>query len=350
MVKAWWLTIIQIWRKYGGVFLTLHYHMHFINKRNEEIQAKILEFSADGMQQPLHVLILGMWQFYCHSYFALISLCYMAIRLWTFSCMETMCVAELTWYTLKVYNWILMKHTWWNWHAVPGIAYWNMEHTAGTLRKMGIYFILRNNWQIDVPWNISKIFYRISFFSVQHMVSILNCMIFLWYIMQIVHIANWCTWLAHTLCKGLIWNYENSWAQPWLHLGSCKCFNEVENVSGNFSCDWYRILFWNFEICTISLFNFGWWYTLMKNKHQISLYLGLKKMANILADNIFKWIFLKKITRCLAVCAFHTFFTMFPSWYHHEIFRRDYQWQKWCLCKSSRSKVKGQGYRGQNPN
>ena len=25
-----------------GVFLTLHYHMHFINNRNEQIQAKIL--------------------------------------------------------------------------------------------------------------------------------------------------------------------------------------------------------------------------------------------------------------------------------------------------------------------
>ena len=75
-----------------------------------------------------------------------------------------MCAAELTWYTLKVYNWSLMKHTWWNWHAVPGTAYWNMRHTAGTLRKIGIYFILRNNWRIDVPWNISKIFYWISFF------------------------------------------------------------------------------------------------------------------------------------------------------------------------------------------
>ena len=158
-----------------GVFLTLHYHMHFINNRNEEIQAKILEFSADRMQQPLHVLILSMWQFYCHSYFALISLRYMVIGLWTFSWMEPMCAAELTWYTLKVYSWILMKHTWWNWHAVPGTAYWNIGHTAGTLRKIGIYFILRKNWRIDVLWNISNMFYWICFFSVQHMVSILNC-------------------------------------------------------------------------------------------------------------------------------------------------------------------------------
>ena len=31
---------------------------------------------------------------------------------------------------------------------------------------------------------------------------------------------------------------------------------------------------------------------------------------------------------------------MFPSSYHHEIFRSYYQWQKWCPCKRSRSKVK----------
>ena len=48
-----------------------------------------------------------------------------------------------------------------------------------------------------------------------------------------------------------------------------------------------------------------------------------------------------------SVC--HTFLTMFPSWYHHEIFRSYYQWQKWCPCKSSRSEVKGQGHRGHNP-
>ena len=39
-----------------------------------------------------------------------------------------------------------------------------------------------------------------------------------------------------------------------------------------------------------------------------------------------------------SVC--HTFLTMFPSSYHHEIFRSYYQWQKWRPCKRSRSKVK----------
>ena len=45
----------------------------------------------------------------------------------------------------------------------------------------------------------------------------------------------------------------------------------------------------------------------------------------------------------------HTFLTMFPSSYHHEIFRSYYQWQKWRPCKRSRSEVKGQGQRGQYP-
>ena len=50
---------------------------------------------------------------------------------------------------------------------------------------------------------------------------------------------------------------------------------------------------------------------------------------------------------CLSVC--DTFFTMFLSLYHHEIFRSDYQWQKWCPCKRSRSEVKGQSHRGHDP-
>ena len=41
---------------------------------------------------------------------------------------------------------------------------------------------------------------------------------------------------------------------------------------------------------------------------------------------------------CLSVR--HTFFTMFPSLYHHEIFRSYHQCQKWYPCKRSRSKVK----------
>ena len=196
---------------------------------------KILEFSADRMQQPLHVLILGMWQIYCHSYFALISLCHMAIGLWTFSWMEPMCTAELTWYTLKVYNWSLMKHTWWNWHAVPGTAYWNMRHTAGTLRKIKIYFILRNNWHIDVPWNILKIFYSIYFlFCSTHgfdieLYDILDSIVCKLYILRI-GVLDWHIHSARVWCE-IIKIVEHCLD---FHLGSCEHFDEIETVSGIF--------------------------------------------------------------------------------------------------------------------
>ena len=45
----------------------------------------------------------------------------------------------------------------------------------------------------------------------------------------------------------------------------------------------------------------------------------------------------------------HTFLTMLPSSYHHEIFGSYYQWPEWGRCKRSRSEVKGQGHRGKNP-
>ena len=58
-----------------------------------------------------------------------------------------------------------------------------------------------------------------------------------------------------------------------------------------------------------------------------------------------------RLSVCLSVrpSVRHTFLTMFPSSYHHEIFRSHYQWQKWGPCKRSRSEVKGQGHRGHNP-
>ena len=54
-----------------------------------------------------------------------------------------------------------------------------------------------------------------------------------------------------------------------------------------------------------------------------------------------------RLSVCLSVC--YTFLTMFPSSYHHEIFKSYYQWQMWRPCKRSRSEVKGQGHRGHNP-
>ena len=54
---------------------------------------------------------------------------------------------------------------------------------------------------------------------------------------------------------------------------------------------------------------------------------------------LYKWYFPSvRLSVCPSVC--HTLFTMFPSSYHHEIFKSYYHGQKWCPCKRSRSKVK----------
>ena len=80
-------------------------------------------------------------------------------------------------------------------------------------------------------------------------------------------------------------------------------------------------------------------------KFSIHSFLAATKQLN-------KWYFPSvcpsvRLSVCLSVR--HTFFTMFPSSYHHEIFRSYYQWQKWRPCKRSRSEVKGQGHIGHNP-
>ena len=53
---------------------------------------------------------------------------------------------------------------------------------------------------------------------------------------------------------------------------------------------------------------------------------------------------------CLSVCMTVTPFSLCS---HHRIIMKFsgviHQWQKWCPCKKSRSEVKGQGRRGQNP-
>ena len=44
----------------------------------------------------------------------------------------------------------------------------------------------------------------------------------------------------------------------------------------------------------------------------------------------------KKTFIRLPVC--DTFFTMFHSWYHHNISRSDYRWQKWCSYKKAKTR------------
>ena len=188
------------------------------------------------------------------------------------------------------------------------------------MMQIGMYFILRYNWHMDVPWNISKIFYWISFFFLFNtrfdielydiLYNILCKLYILW-----IGVLDWHIHCARVWYE-IIKIVEHSLV---FHLGSCNRFDEVGNVSGNFFYR-YKILFWNFEIWAISIFwkdvfifyknCLDYWivYTFLlilfsflalvddtprlKNKHQISLNLGLKKNGQNFADNIFKWIFL----------------------------------------------------------
>ena len=84
-----------------------------------------------------------------------------------------------------------------------------------------------------------------------------------------------------------------------------------------------------------------WWWN---DAHSLMLLRRGALMFLAATKQLYEWSF---PSVCLSVC--HTFLTMFPSLYHHEIFRSYYQWQKWRACKRSRSEVKGQGHRGQHP-
>ena len=79
----------------------------------------------------------------------------------------------------------------------------------------------------------------------------------------------------------------------------------------------------------------------LERKHKFNLFLAATKQ-------LYEW-FSPSVCPYVCLPVRHTFLTMFPSLYHHEIFRSYYQWQMWCPCQRSRSEVKGQGHRGQNP-
>ena len=110
-------------------------------------------------------------------------------------------------------TWYIMKLTCCTWDCL-------LEHGAHCrhITQNRDIFFWRNNWHIDDPWNISKISYWISFFFLFNTwFRYWIVRYFVWYIMQIVHIANWCTLLA----RARVW-YEiikKCWAQPWLSFG-----------------------------------------------------------------------------------------------------------------------------------
>ena len=123
-------------------------------------------------------------------------------------------------------------------------------------------------------------------------------------------------------------------------------------VSGSWLCDLWRGISWSCSasaLLDLSAGNppviGGFPSQRASNPEDMTVFLAATKQLN-------KWYFPSVCLSvcpsvCLSVC--HTFFTMFPSSYHHEIFRSYYHGQEWCPCKRSRSEVKGQGHRGQHP-
>ena len=115
---------------------------------------------------------------------------------------------------LDPYDTYMMKLTCCTWDCL-------LEHGAHSrhITQIGIYFILRNNWHIDVPWNISKIFFWMFFFCSTHgldieLYDILYSILCKLYILRI-DVLDW-----HIHCARV--SYEiirNCWAQPWLSFG-----------------------------------------------------------------------------------------------------------------------------------
>ena len=95
------------------------------------------------------------------------------------------------------------------------------------------------------------------------------------------------------------------------------------------------------ECVSCVIMNCGQHLSVFPSALTIALYALPEKYSLFLAatKQLYEWFSLSvHPSVCLSVR--HTFLTMFPSSYHHEIFRRYYQWQKWRPCKRSRSKVK----------
>ena len=71
------------------------------------------------------------------------------------------------------------------------------------------------------------------------------------------------------------------------------------------------------------------------HKHYIRVCVLLQHIFLAATKQLYEW-----FSPSVRLSVRHTFLTMFPSSYHHEIYRSYYQWQKWCPCKRWRSKVK----------
>ena len=96
----------------GHFALTLHNCMNFINDRNGEIQTVAIACNAGKMQGLLSCVTWHIARIYCHHFFPFIQLSFLVIAELIISELEPLSTAVLTWYTLKVDIWVIVKHTW----------------------------------------------------------------------------------------------------------------------------------------------------------------------------------------------------------------------------------------------
>ena len=110
--------------------------------KNEEKDTENLQNSVDQIKCPLHYVIFDILRFYWQCWFVWKSLHFIAKKKWKLFISGAPSGKELTWYTLKVPSLILMKYTWWNWHAElsePSTDYWNKK--AISCKKHRICYI-----------------------------------------------------------------------------------------------------------------------------------------------------------------------------------------------------------------
>ena len=118
------------------------------------------------------------------------------------------------------------------------------------------------------------------------------------------------------------------------------------NIPSNLMC----LRFWNRKnTCKISrrdvMPSFVWSYCDCMEQLFVWLFFFQLRLNNSMSGSFSPSV---RLPVCLSVCPWHVLHYV-PVIVSSQIFRSYFHWQKWCPCIRSRSEVKCQGHRGQNP-
>ena len=119
----------------------------------------------------------------------------------------------------ETYNMKLTCWPSWTWDCL-------LEHSICLMQiKLSFIFISPNS-----PWNTCKIYIKYSnYFQMWFWYgSFVAFLVKYYHNFNFVYIGSVCSLMAHTLRKGLVWNYKKCGAQPWISVWSNMCFREVE--------------------------------------------------------------------------------------------------------------------------